>query len=438
MKIPRDGEDVQDSMTKGSANGFYNRKANTNPNTSSIVTEIPVKVRDDRWDFIRLVLIWALIGSHLVSSFHFEAGLQFSRNSFPGLAAYAFGGLVFLSGMFSASLQAKSVMMTLVGLPATLFLLAALTWAASVLTPGRKDTFEIGRSMAECYLECMFLWRLTVSPLFYCFARCKAPKILPLALVCVTSWILAYPKFHMPDTLELHIAALPKICLPWHLLISNAPFFAAGVLVTPKRWSELMDKRALTLAAYVLLSIFFLSSLWPSSYKVLSLRKIQPFDTLEMFCVVFASTFVIGSWLAPLQAMTPTLAQHLTCCSRRCCQAFNFHWVLFVLAGGRLGFPFFARKLVHMNARSEAAIVCLTSLWLTLVLSSRFAELACGWLLNLPVNLVDFLSKYIEINSNASEKAFEAFEPVYFRKFDYAQKTPAFSMRPSELILSGA
>jgi|Transcript_13418 hypothetical protein len=438
IKIQGIGEDAQDSKTSGSANEANSRIL------SPMVIEIPLKVRDDRWDFIRLVLIWALIGTHLVGSIRFEAGLYLG-DTYPGLAAHAFSGLVFLSGMFSSSPEAKPVMMTLVGLPATIFLLGALTWATSTLTLGRQDNFEIGRSMAECYLTCMFLWRLTVPPLFHCCDLCRAPKSIAFSLVCAASWILASPASHVQDPLVLHFAAMPKIYLHWNMLICSAPFFAAGMMLTPQRWSELMDQRSLTFAAYVTLTTFALAEMWLGLHGLLHPQNFYALRTAMMFCVVFASTFVIGSWIAPLKAILPRVAEHVIGCSRRSCQAFNFHWALFVLPGGRLGFPVFAGEFSRVGARSQAVIICLTSLWLTLVLSSQFTEYLCGWLLNLPIKLVEVLSNYIDGKSKASQKAFEAFEPIYFRKeaqSSTTQKTIAFCngghLMPSEPILSGA
>jgi hypothetical protein len=412
LQTPSTAGDSQDKTSHGVFSNQYDSHV-----AGPIIAELRLSGKDDRWDFIRLLLIWALISSHLAGSFYAKAGLSLDQ-AIPGVAAWAISGFVFLSGMFSSSLSTKPMMMTLVGLPCTLFLLAAVTWIATIVSPGKMDTFEIGRSLAEWYVECMVLWRLTVSPLFRFSEKLGTPRALPFLVVCGFSCALLSCTFR--DPLEIDVRLIPiRLCFPWRMFATNAPFFAAGLLFSPSRWSELMDQRRAIWAAYFCLAMCALASQWPHPFGAASWAHLLG-NTLGLYafgtvCMVVATTLVIGSWLGPLKQLAPTVADHLICCSRRSLQAFNLHWPLFVLLGGRLGLANLAQWLIPVGSASLASqsiVIVSTALWLTLVLSSHFSELLFGWLLNLPVQLVDILSQRIDGGSRATQKALDVFGVV--------------------------
>lgn len=274
----------------------------------------------------------------------------------------------------------------------------------------------MGRSMAEWYVECMFIWRLAVPPLFRLSGLLGTPKVLPLLVVCAASYAAASHST-LPDPLEFefHTVAI-RMCFPWRMLVLNAPFFGAGLLFSPDGWSELMDKRHVVPVAYILFAVFGLASLWPPPFGAHSWEALLGSSlgvcAVKSVTLVFVTTCIIGSWLQPLKHVAPSAVDYLIRCSRRSLQAFNLHWALFVLLGGRLGLASLARKLLPLGTASQAVIFTVASFWLTLVLSSRLADCLFGWLLNLPVQLVEILNQYVETNNKALQKALEAFGPV--------------------------
>lgn len=369
------------------------------------VTKVPHKDTDGfsaRLDFIRLILIWLIIGSQVSTTFE---GARGSHILLPS----AMKSLVFLSGMFSSNFSYKPFMMTLAGLPCTLLLLSVLSVAVSGVAPSdpgqRVALLEIGRSLADCYLQCMFVWRLTLAPSFRLARHFRIPQIVPFAAVCIASYA-SCTRVDLPDFFQLRFDLIPvKVIFPWRMIASHAPCFAAGLWFTPEQWSSLMDQRNLTVLALICMALLHASTWLP-------LQSASAFVTpFSQVVLIFAPTWVIASLFGPLERSAPKAVEHLVSCGRRSHYAFYLSWLLFAVLGSRSGAARLVQGLIPVLYKTSG-VAYLTALWLTLVLSCRLSDVLFGSLLNMPVRLAERLGDFAAGNSGAEHKALEALEPI--------------------------
>jgi len=203
--------------------------------TNMLPLSVRGQQRDPVFDFLKGTCMFCVVAEHM-SEVWFKGSFEVSRELFGAAVMPAFATL---SGIFSASINKKQLLTTVIGLPCAMLMFDFLLSMTTVVTRG-SSILEIGSSGVMWYLECLVLWRLTASPLFHVLGKYGVPTLAIYGLVCILCGMLlaicmGQKSFNI-DSNTWFIRAVP---------VYYMTFFSLGLTMTADRWSNLFANRRL-------------------------------------------------------------------------------------------------------------------------------------------------------------------------------------------------
>jgi len=198
------------------------------------------------FDVARFVLEYVVIYSHLVSLLGLvDWGIS------QWLTAYKMPAFIFITGIFGSSVAYDSLAKMLCYTVGTTILLLVfrlievqIIWGSEELGQQVGKNFHLNDfAPGLWFLEVLFVWRLTVSPLFFA-ARRLGRSVVSVGAAFVFVWVLSFLLLGWTKHFTVWIYGQYN----WQHLLFFAPFFAAGLLRTPEQWDELFRKRGVQAA----------------------------------------------------------------------------------------------------------------------------------------------------------------------------------------------
>lgn len=154
-----------------------------------------------------------------------------------------------LAGIFGSSLAYESVARVICYSITTNALLASLGIMFAFFN--YSESVVISDFVGGAWvLWCLLFYRLTITPLFHTARAFGVPVVMLLVLTYVVSYAsrLRFTAAPPPDVVDLQPHQIEHLLLmvksfdaTFHSALLNAPYFAAGLLLSPSQWNDLLS-----------------------------------------------------------------------------------------------------------------------------------------------------------------------------------------------------
>jgi len=322
------------------------------------------KQRNFRLDAIKGMCLYGVVCEHMCQIWFRQTSI-FARG-------YVGGGLIpifaMISGIFSASVNRKTLLVTGIGFPCTLIVFDFTYSLMTFVTPG-TSFWAFGKSGVIWFLQGLIVWRLISAPLFHRLDKFSVPKIVSWMLV----WLIS----------GIWLATQEPIIgfLPWSNIFYYMPFFAFGLLMDVDGWSAVLQNKKLIFAGGMAHQLWYaglffdgfrdlaISSCLPlqcrSDYFMpmklvpflnagLSVEffKVYAFIHLQKAFLIFSGLMNFALWEIVIgflfDTIVPGLWTHLAKYSENTMYGYLLHW-LYLVSGFRVMGVFLDRLIPKPN-----------------------------------------------------------------------------------------
>lgn len=297
-------------------------------------------VRADRlqlFDMARFGLLVGIIWTQLM--------LAFGHSVFTStLHEFVWPAWFFMAGIFGSNMAYESLTRVICYSVTTNCLLASIGTLLSLVNYHSQALPFSAFFGGAWVLWCLLLFRLTITPLFHISRALRVPPVLLVALIHFCSYA---SRLHMSPTdvvVDLHARQIEHLLLmvkTYNATIQsallNAPYFAAGLLMTPTHWHSLLSSTwfvgiaAANGLVWVILTVTpLLCSLghWQCPERPWGVKLLIHADNLSGFfedavCYVTRMSAVLVllcillAGASFLTSMAPNISSHLGACGSR-------------------------------------------------------------------------------------------------------------------------
>eukprot|EP00928_Gymnodinium_smaydae_P097218 TRINITY_DN8752_c0_g5_i2.p1 TRINITY_DN8752_c0_g5~~TRINITY_DN8752_c0_g5_i2.p1 ORF type:complete len:328 (+),score=32.99 TRINITY_DN8752_c0_g5_i2:655-1638(+) len=243
------------------------------------------------------------------------------------------------------------------------------------------------------YLVCLFWWRITLSPTF---DKLKDQSLMLRVFVYVlitASLFACYDLFGQSiDTFCQSTSLMLSWFIPESSYFVLAPFFACGLILPSRQWTELLRNKTLQTAAVLTLmllcvamtnsaykewcrrSLIFLHwPLLPDASQALNAWRIGRHFFWLAYKGIFtwAALWSVAALTAILQALAPSLTQRVLSAGERTMYSYVLHQYFICMASD----VFHVRSFLNgLTSPQFSWVVFASALFLVLILTSRLTE----------------------------------------------------------------
>mmetsp|Transcript_35601 Transcript_35601/g.80482 ORF Transcript_35601/g.80482 Transcript_35601/m.80482 type:complete len:526 (-) Transcript_35601:105-1682(-) len=374
------------------------------------------------WDVMRFLLELMVIATHC-SQYLFQTSEVWTT-------VIRMPAFVFIAGVFGSSVAYRSVTSMLCYCLGT----AAMATVVDTIVQ-RILSRQVGVPLLLSFewslnlfwfLPGLFVWRMTITPLFHYAKVANVPRVIPLVVVQAVSYLLLH------TSLNTHWLS--------RMTLYQAPSFAVGLLLSPSDWSEALAKPGIVIVAagtlvswYLLLVLYPEPRAWNSVACLARCRDdhvpnvaVDAHLGLESFAMdtamVLLRTVLSLSFCTLVQACVVVLeprARRLVSCmsgwGSRTLYAYVLHNLL-LKAAGHKALSQIGPRLLAASGLPRLLLVYLFALQFNVVLSSRGTETIFRWMM-LPLWLRDLAERVAGAGQTAllrygSAQASPAAEPA--------------------------
>lgn len=254
--------------------------------------EVAFLRRLQAFDIARFILEYLVIYSHLATLLGLEDwGIS------QWLTAYKMPSFAFIAGVFGSSLaydsMAKMLCYTLgtsvIALILRLIEIQAI-WGSDLLSEQIGRYFNIDEfAPGLWFLANLFVWRLTITPLFFVARRMLKPEV-AVVLTFVFIWVFSFLLLGWTKHFTVWIYGQYN----WQHLLFYAPFFAAGLLKAPEEWNDIFQRRAFQAVCALFFLAFHVLAAIPGFKQWTRSTSCLPSDTSSCFFHMYPQAIYYG------------------------------------------------------------------------------------------------------------------------------------------------
>eukprot|EP00928_Gymnodinium_smaydae_P097220 TRINITY_DN8752_c0_g6_i1.p1 TRINITY_DN8752_c0_g6~~TRINITY_DN8752_c0_g6_i1.p1 ORF type:complete len:537 (+),score=62.03 TRINITY_DN8752_c0_g6_i1:86-1696(+) len=352
----------------------------------------------------------------------FEEWLVFDYDGAFRMPAFAF-----ISGVFGQKVEMITLLRVACYTYGTFFMCYLLSEFYYLTTLGQVP--RGGGVGVLWYLVCLFWWRVTLSPVFDTLKNQFLMLRLSVYVLITTWYFVCFDLFgQSTDVASQATWLIPNHSsglLPDSSYFSLAPFFACGLIIPSRQWTELLRNKSLQIAAcfaMVLLCVGVTNSAykaWLSGHMLtlpthwpLSPDLSQALDASRMCChfgwllykgfTTWAALWSVAALTSLLQALAPALTQRLLNAGERTMYSYVLHMHFLNMAADLCN----ARSILNqMTSLQFCFAVYASALFLVLILTSRLTE-KCLHPVVMPFWLLDVFAFFgVKAENVSSRKA---------------------------------
>mmetsp|Transcript_82788 Transcript_82788/g.229858 ORF Transcript_82788/g.229858 Transcript_82788/m.229858 type:complete len:797 (+) Transcript_82788:80-2470(+) len=376
-------------------------------------TAVASAARLPTFDVARFVLEVLVVHAHL-DFFGLAA-----NKSYMYMSAFRMPTFIFIAGIFGSSMAYESIAKMLcctVGTTTLMVLVRFVEWLL-ISGPGMVAenvgvNFDIQKGGPGLwFLMAVFFLRLTVTPIFVVARALGLRKVVPLLFVKVVAFFLMHWGY------QWHLWIFGSY--NWTNALAFAPYFALGLLQTPKEWDAIYKTRWVQAICVVYFVLWYLLILSPAflqwnRFYCLPQRQIKGcrahFDPDQLLAPVTAEAFLedmvlhalraglalsfVGVVATACQALRPVLPQLVELAAgwgSRTLYTYVLHLHLATVLTQDAG----VRSLTaDLSQDTKLALALTLPVLVNVVFSSKGTEHWFRWLL-LPYWMKDFWEKYV-------------------------------------------
>mmetsp|Transcript_1360 Transcript_1360/g.3948 ORF Transcript_1360/g.3948 Transcript_1360/m.3948 type:complete len:782 (-) Transcript_1360:100-2445(-) len=179
------------------------------------------------------------------------------------ISSYRMPSFMFIAGVFGSSMQYESVARVVCCTAGTIILMMCVRLCEYAIFVGPDKVRESVTPYPDISVNLAHLWflaallfcRVLVTPLFYFARKLRVRPLVALAVVKSASFLLmtwsaswTIPVFGMYN---------------WSNALNFAPYFALGLLFSPKEWDEIFERQTVKLACIAYFVAWYLLTLVP-------------------------------------------------------------------------------------------------------------------------------------------------------------------------------
>eukprot|EP00929_Paragymnodinium_shiwhaense_P116043 TRINITY_DN8528_c0_g1_i1.p1 TRINITY_DN8528_c0_g1~~TRINITY_DN8528_c0_g1_i1.p1 ORF type:complete len:555 (+),score=73.91 TRINITY_DN8528_c0_g1_i1:91-1755(+) len=386
------------------------------------------------WDAVRLFMQVAIVASHvqkfvMIDADGFTGGWAniattllikptVARQTFEHLTnfgewlVFGYDGLfrmptfAFISGVFGQKVDKATLLRVICYTFGTYYIVMLFFGCMHLASGGAVRSPPLWGTNPYWYLVDLFLWRVTLSPLFAAIKdRTLTARIAAFVAVSVVSYG-CYDFFGHLEPALFSLRSRTALAVPQSECFALGPFFALGLVLPHRRWTELLRSRRLqTIALFALAALYggllnptyrawlqesFIDNHWPTATNVSQTLKASRLAEHCFWFLYKVSASLAVIWVVALLTplfvrLAPTAAPALLSGGSRSMYSYVLHVGFLTVAVD----VFEARKAVQgMQGETWCLDAWIAAAVMVLLLTSRLTEKLFGpvvmpfWLLH--------------------------------------------------------